>query len=302
MTNTLPTAPLLPALDPASLVAPEVFWFDGALGDYSCTRPQELHIEATRMKWAAAFESVLAPWRAACITLLAHNGAARPPVETQAADFPAAPAAPPLADSAVWIFDPYYMTLVPPPAAEPGFVPRFDKASQTWSQVEDHRGVPLWYADSGKPAPRMVLLGALPAGVTAVKPAPAIAAEAAAATAALLAYANGAQGRVLAKGSSFNVAAVGAAPVMILCDGTSATRADLALLALPTPGVATNHSWVDNNGVSTTLTDAEAARLALLVRGWVANTFATLALVLAHIQAGNLTTSAQIDALPWPTA
>ena len=300
MTIPAPNPPTMPPADLTQLAPPPPIYATDATGalvaaiaSHPNPVPASLNAAATLAAYQAAWQALMAVYNAAVANVIAaHTAAGTQPLAT---DWPAVPAAPAL--TPVWIV-PANATLTAPPAPIAGQWPVLKGG--VWAMVEDHRGVAGW--DASGDGLFIYRLGPLPAGFSTIKPAPAIAAEAAAATAALLAYANGAQGRVLAKGSFFNVAAVSAAPVMILCDGTSATRADLALLALPTPGVATNHSWVDNNGVSTTLTDAEAARLALLVRGWVANTFATLALVLAQIKAGNLTTSAQIDALPWPTA
>lgn len=115
----------------------------------------------------------------------------------------------------------------------------------------------------------------------------------------LIGYAKAKQAALLAAGGTVNVAAAGAAPINVLCDGTSATRADLALLALFGQQSPTGTKlWLDNNGIATTLTGTQLVALATSIGTWVDNTYATLGTVLAGIAAtpATITTTAQVDA------
>lgn len=207
--STLPTAPYLPnpvmpVFDDTSLVAPNITWFDGATGELTGSYSQELDEPATRAAWRAAYDAVLLPWRAAYeAEVVAWQAAcAALPSSTLPGAYPAAPmpvaapAVPPLAGSAVWIIDPYHMTSIAPPALQAGFRPVFNASAGTWSQVEDHRNVPLWDV-TGAPLPHMNALGPLPAGALLVRPAPtsaqmasALAAAKAQALAGVIAYAD----------------------------------------------------------------------------------------------------------------
>ena len=121
--------------------------------------------------------------------------------------------------------------------------------------------------------------------------------------AALTAYANEAWSAVLAKGQVFDVAAAGAAPVNILCDGANTTRADLGLLALfGQTNPSGSKTWIDNAGVSTVLTGAELVQLSTLAGNWIADTYPALQILLGQIAAGTVTTTAQVDAYAWPTS
>ena len=111
------------------------------------------------------------------------------------------------------------------------------------------------------------------------------------------------QQRLLHTGITVNVAAPGDPVVNILCDGTSATRADLTLLALygqvnPT-GTKT---WVDNNNIATVLTGTEMIRLATLIGNWITDTYATLADNTSLINNSIITSYAQINGITWPTS
>jgi hypothetical protein len=94
------------------------------------------------------------------------------------------------------------------------------------------------------------------------------------------------------------VAASGAAAVNILCDGTSSTRGDLAMLALSGQAnpIATK-TWLDNNGVSTVLTGTQFVSLAMQIGNWIDDTYAAVAPIVAAINASppTITTFAQID-------
>jgi hypothetical protein len=115
----------------------------------------------------------------------------------------------------------------------------------------------------------------------------------------LIAYAETKRDAALAAGISVPVAT----GVSVLCDGTSATRADLAMLALfglqnPTG----TKQWLDNNGVATMLTGAQFATLATLIGTWIENCYVAFAGIAGQAIAGTITTTAQIDALAWPTS
>jgi hypothetical protein len=121
---------------------------------------------------------------------------------------------------------------------------------------------------------------------------------------ALTAYAEQAWAALLAKGQTFDVASATATPIKIHCDGTRATRADLALLALFGQASPTGQkTWIDNNGVATALTGAELVLLATLAGEWIADTYPALAALIADITATppRITTVAEIDAYVWPT-
>ncbi|MDR3461528.1 MAG: hypothetical protein P4L76_04335 [Beijerinckiaceae bacterium] len=110
---------------------------------------------------------------------------------------------------------------------------------------------------------------------------------------------------LLAAGRIFNVSASGAAAVSVLCDGTSGTRADLALLALfGQANPAGTKTWVDNNNVSTVLTGTQFVTLATVVGNWVADTYPALETLRGQIAATppTVATIAQIDAYVWPAS
>lgn len=57
-------------------------------------------------------------------------------------------------------------TLVEPPAAREGFACVFDRSTQTWSHVEDHRGVRAYWKSGGGRA-KITKLGSMPRDVIA---------------------------------------------------------------------------------------------------------------------------------------
>ena len=118
----------------------------------------------------------------------------------------------------------------------------------------------------------------------------------------LVSYSQMKQQALLKAGITVNVAASGSPTVNILCDGTNATRADLALLALFGQQNPTGtKQWLDNNDVVTTLTGTELVNLATLVGAWISDTYPTLVSVINQINASppTITTIAQIDAASW---
>ncbi len=124
-------------------------------------------------------------------------------------------------------------------------------------------------------------------------------------SAGLLVVAQRAFRAALAKGQTFNVAASGQPPLPILCDGSSATRDDLAELAdFGTANPSGTRIWLDNAGVAGTFTGAQFVTLDRLARAWISATYAAHATLLAAITANppTITTTAQVDAFAWPTA
>jgi hypothetical protein len=105
----------------------------------------------------------------------------------------------------------------------------------------------------------------------------------------------------LIAGIRVNVAAPGDIAVNILCDGTSTTIGDLngqvAMLSATETTV-----WQDNLGVGITVTGAQLALLLRAVVAWKGRIYATSSQLLAQINAGDITSRAQIDAVVWPAS
>lgn len=111
------------------------------------------------------------------------------------------------------------------------------------------------------------------------------------------AYADRRWKALLARGAEFNVAGDGEPPLMILCDGTNETRADLALLVLfGQENLTGTQSWTDNDGKVSVLTGMQFIRLARLAGMWVSATYPALAAIQADVIAGTIKTAAEIDA------
>lgn len=118
----------------------------------------------------------------------------------------------------------------------------------------------------------------------------------------LLDHGEAVQAIVFAKGSVFNVGTI-ATPVNILCDGTEKTSGRLALLlAWGQANPTATDAWKDNNRVFTELTGAQFVTLATLAGAWIKNIYAFEGDIETEINAGTITTTAQIDALVWPTS
>jgi hypothetical protein len=114
----------------------------------------------------------------------------------------------------------------------------------------------------------------------------------------LEAYIPQAQLKALTAGKTVNVATSGAA-VPILCDGTSATRSDLAMLALNgQSNPSSTKTWLDNNGATTKLSGPEFVTLATLIGNWIDDTYAAIPTIVAEIAATppTITSYAEIDA------
>lgn len=108
---------------------------------------------------------------------------------------------------------------------------------------------------------------------------------------------------VLYKGITVNVAEANSTPKEILCDGTSSTQASLSLLALFGQNYPTqSKTWIDNNGVATSILGSECITLATEVGNWISNTYITYGTVLNGISNNSITTTAEIDAVVWPVS
>jgi len=119
----------------------------------------------------------------------------------------------------------------------------------------------------------------------------------------LIAYVTTKQQNILAAGVTVNVAASGAPAVEILCDGTSSTRADLALLALFGQANPTGTKiWTDNNGVDTSVTGTELIALATIVGNWISSIYPFASGLVGQVNSGAVTTFVEVDAAAWPTA
>lgn len=121
--------------------------------------------------------------------------------------------------------------------------------------------------------------------------------------AALIGYATAAANAALATSITVNVAASGEAAVNVQCDGAPSTRADLAgMFAWGAANPTATRPWLDDSGALFTLTGAELVTLAMAVGTWVDDVFAALGNLIAQINAGAITTTAQIDAETQPTS
>lgn len=119
----------------------------------------------------------------------------------------------------------------------------------------------------------------------------------------LLSFLSGTQNTVLATGITVNVAAPGEPAVNLLCDGTAKTLATLGLyLSWGQANPTTERVWLDNNNVSTTVIGSQLVTLANAIIVWNGNTYATAATNTDAINAGTITTYAQIKAIVWPTS
>ena len=118
----------------------------------------------------------------------------------------------------------------------------------------------------------------------------------------LLAYGEDKQAKVFESGAIFNVGTT-TDPVSILCDGTGETSGRLALLlAWGQVNLTATDTWKDNNRVFTPLTGAQFVTLATLAGAWIKNIYAFEGDIETEINSGTIITTAQIDALVWPTS
>jgi hypothetical protein len=115
----------------------------------------------------------------------------------------------------------------------------------------------------------------------------------------LITYTNAKAQTLLNKARSYT-----AAGVTIMIDASQGTRTDLGDLAQwGAANTAAAQAWVDDNNTVTSVTGAQYVALAPLVGAYALSIYAVLASALTAIQATSptITTTAQIDALAWPT-
>ena len=113
----------------------------------------------------------------------------------------------------------------------------------------------------------------------------------------LRAYAKRVRERTISAGCTVMV---GGTPVQAWAD--SATRADLnALVTAVGLGLITGTPWRGRDGTFTALDAAGITALASGVFAFVQAAFSQEAAVLADIESGTITTSAEIDAAAWPS-
>lgn len=90
--------------------------------------------------------------------------------------------------------------------------------------------------------------------------------------------------------------------VSIKCDTLQATGADLAgLNAWGAAAPTATTTWVDDFGVSTTITGAQGVALAAGVIAYGQSVYDMLGTACTGIAAATITTTAQVNALAWPT-
>jgi hypothetical protein len=118
--------------------------------------------------------------------------------------------------------------------------------------------------------------------------------------AGLIAYAQSKQQAIAAGGVTVNVGAVGS-PLNVEASTDTASlimlqgAASLAQIA-PTQ----TFTWVQNNGATVSLTAAQVTQIFGAVATFVQSTFLALSQVVAAINAGTITTRAQVDSPPSP--
>ena len=128
--------------------------------------------------------------------------------------------------------------------------------------------------------------------------APAAPTPAAPTAAQLLAYANAKVGALLAVSRGYALSG----GTSVKSDATTPTNADLVGLNFwGTANPAATLPWVDDFGVVTSITGAQAVALGQAVLAYGQSVYAVLATVAPGIAGGTITTTAAIDAAAWPT-
>ena len=149
----------------------------------------------------------------------------------------------------------------------------------------------LWAAWIVDTAGQVYSGGALVAHVAPPAPAPSIA--------QLIAYAGAKQQRIATGGTQVNIGA-SAAPQMVEASTDALSLAWLnGAAALASGNAAATFSWSTSGG-SVTLTSAQVLTIYSAVQSFIQASFATLGAVVNAINAGTITTTAQIDAPPAP--
>jgi hypothetical protein len=114
----------------------------------------------------------------------------------------------------------------------------------------------------------------------------------------LIAYANAKTQSLMAASRTYSVGN----GVSVKADATTATGADLiSLMTWGNLNPTATQSWVDDFGAVTTLTGAEAVTLAFAVLAYGQSVYTVLGSACSNVKSGSITTTAQIDALAWPT-
>jgi hypothetical protein len=144
------------------------------------------------------------------------------------------------------------------------------------------------------------------AGVTPPAPPPAPSAPQPS-KADLIAHVTVARDKTLTAGIIVNAAASGQPAINIHCDGLPQTRHDLNGfytwgLDQVARNLAETRDWFDNDWNKYTLTGAQCVALALPVGTWADNVYGAAQSLVAQINSGAITTTAQIDAAVWPTS
>lgn len=128
-----------------------------------------------------------------------------------------------------------------------------------------------------------------------------VAAASAPGVAQLLAYASAKQGEVANGGISVNVAASGQPAQMVKVETDPTGRVDLSgAVQLTGLNPSQTFNWVGASG-SITLTAPQVQALGLAAGVFVQSTYTILGAAVTAINAGTITTTAEIDALAWPT-
>jgi hypothetical protein len=110
---------------------------------------------------------------------------------------------------------------------------------------------------------------------------------------ALLSYASAKQKQIMNGGISVNGVEASTDPAsLVLLQGAT---------TVATANNAATFQWVQNSGVAVTMTAAQMTAMFTAVTTFIQGTFTTLAAVLAAINAGTVTTTAQVDAFNSPS-
>lgn len=116
----------------------------------------------------------------------------------------------------------------------------------------------------------------------------------------LATYAEARQAALMVGGFAYDVAPGGEAAEIVRADTDVSGRLNLAgLVTLAQLNPSLTSVWVQAGG-GLTLTAAEITALGVAVGTFVVQTYQALAVVLAAIAAGTITTTAQVDAAAWP--
>lgn len=174
-------------------------------------------------------------------------------------------------------------TTVEPPTAEEGCARVFD--GEAWSQVPDHRGE-TWYRGHGNPIVIETL--AVPGDLTQEEPpAPSATKQ------QLAAYANAKQWAVATGG---RIVSVGGDAMPFSTSPESMVLISGQALRLQQPGAPASVNWQVGATDFVVISAADFIAAATAIADFVQATFDALPAVFAGIEAGTVTTTAEIDA------